>query len=62
MIQSQDRKSAFYFFAISMDTIASGLGPQALMYMLLPLVILLHCLDTPNWFVAPLIVLVAFWI
>ena len=52
----------FAFLAISMVTIESGLGPRVLMHMVLPLVILLHYLDAPNWFVALLIVLVAFWI
>ena len=60
--QSQVRKSAFAFLAISMGIIASSLGPRVLVHMVLPLVILLHCLDAPKWFVAPLVVWVAFWI
>ena len=50
------------FFTISMGTIACGLCPCKLMHMELALVILLHCLDAPNWSVTSLIVLVVFWI
>ena len=57
-IQSEDRSLYFAFVAISMGTVASGLDPRVLMYMELPLIILLHCLDALNWFMAPYIMLV----
>ena len=50
------------FLDISMGTIASGLGPRLLTYMVLPLEVLLPSLDTSNWLVSPFIVLSAFWI
>ena len=43
-IQYQDKNLHFAFLAISMGVIASSLGPRVLMYMVLPISILLHCL------------------
>ena len=51
---------SLHFFEILIGTIANGLDPSVLMYMVLPLLVLFHCLNVPNWFKAPLIVLVAF--
>ena len=50
----------FFMQAISIGTSANGLDSRLLMYIALPFMILLYCPAAPNWFVAPLIVLVVF--